>query len=118
MKFVYGQSSYLTAGDLYVRQERWIAQQYGDKLAADVTKASHHGLPTSNCREWIETVSPKIVLAHTDDVGCAKVIQRIYARGAEYYCTGADGMLWVSMDDKANYELKSQYDSVLHHRKF
>ena len=117
MRFSYGLSSYLTAGDLYVSQERWMAAAYGEKLAADVTKLSHHGLLTSNCREWIEAVSPKIAVALTDDVGCGKVIKRVRDVGAEYYCTGIDGMLCVSMDDKANYELVSQFDSVLHELK-
>ncbi len=115
LRFAYGRSSYLTAGDIYLRQERWIAQQYGERLASDVTKASHHGLPSSSCIEWLNAVSPRVVIASTDDIGCAKVIRSIYQVGAEYYCTGLDGMVCVSMDNQANYQIMTQYDSVLHH---
>lgn len=110
LKFTYGGCKYLTAGDLYVSQERWMAEKYGEALKADVVKASHHGLPTSSCKEWLAAVSPKVLLACTDDLGCTKVIRRARSVGADYYCTGMDGIIAVTMEDGGRWQIHSQFE--------
>ena len=42
LKFTFGESTALFAGDLYVTQERDYIDKYGEKLQADVIKANHH----------------------------------------------------------------------------
>ena len=112
LRFTYGQCRYLTAGDLYVSQERWLAKRYGEGLRADVVKASHHGLPTSSCEEWLKAVSPRVLVACTDDLGCTKVIRRARSVGADYYCTGMDGIIAVAMERDGKWEIASEYDDV------
>jgi len=63
MKFVYGDSTALFGGDLYIAQEREYVEQYGEALDVDVAKANHHGADTSNLRKWIKALSAQVVVA-------------------------------------------------------
>lgn len=113
MRFDYGDSSYLTCGDLYLSQERTIAEKYPELVDVDVAKANHHGKDTSNSLKWVKAVSAEYVIAMSDDVSSVEVAERYKKKGAEFYNTFLDGVVRVSMDDKAGYEVLSQYDSWL-----
>lgn len=109
MKFTYGKASYLTSGDLMRSQERIVAAKYQDKLQARVMKANHHGIVTSSCDEWLDTVKPALVIADTDDFGGTTLVKRLADRGIEYYTTGLNGTILISMDKDGNVEAKTEY---------
>lgn len=114
MKFVYGDASYLTAGDLYISAERhYLEILTNGELDADVMKLDHHGGYTSNCFEWLDAVSPLICLAPTNCQGDSS--QREYAAslGAQWYAAGYDGVVLVTMDKDKNISVTSQLDSTL-----
>ena len=113
MRFDYGESSYLSCGDLYQAQEKALAEKYPDILDVDIAKANHHGKDTSNCLSWVKAVSPMHVVAMCDDIGSMTIYQRYSKHGAQYYNTSFDGIVRISMDDKKNYEVLTQHDSWL-----
>lgn len=113
MRFDYGDSSYLSCGDLYLGRERDLLEKYPDELNADVIKANHHGRDTSNSLKWVKATSPKYVVAMSDDIGSMTVYERYKDKGAQYYNTAYDGVVRISMDDKANYMVQTQRDSWL-----
>lgn len=109
MHFTYGNSSYLTSGDLYRKAEEALAAKYGKRLQADVMKSNHHGTYTSNGATWVETVSPKIIVTDADDVGSTLFAEEVTAKGIAYYSSGIQGLVCVKMD-KNHAEVLSQYD--------
>ena len=60
LRFTWGDSSFLLAGDLYSGAERALAERWGEALDCDVMKANHHGDGTSSSLTWREAVSPEI----------------------------------------------------------
>ncbi len=117
LKLTYGGSTYLTGGDLYAGRELELIRRWGSHLRSDVVKCNHHGLYTSNSREWLDTVKPRILLAESDDVG-SSVLAETASRelGAAYYSTGLDGGVLIAMDNAGHYQAAAQYDSGLRRR--
>lgn len=113
LKMTYGSSTYLTGGDLYISQEQVIIERLGDTLQADVMKANHHGLYTSNSWEWLEAVSPLVMVTENDDVGSSVVAEAAPDLGIAYYSAGVDGDVLIVMDDARQYEVVTQYDTDL-----
>lgn len=111
MKFVFGESTALFGGDLYIAQERDYIEQYGDALHVDVAKADHHGKDTSNLKKWIKTVSPQVVVAMGDEMGSMDAYNNYVKQGASYHHTLYDGIVKVIVDDKKNCEVIDQKDS-------
>lgn len=109
MKLTYGKSSYLTSGDLFRGFERKVLEEIGDQLKADVMKANHHGIITSNDPEWIAAVDPVLVLAHHDDIGSTMNSEKIKARGIGYFTTGLNGTMMVSMSADGAIEVITEY---------
>lgn len=110
MKITYGESTMLFGGDLYVPGEEELMQRYGDKLRADVMKANHHGDSTSNARDYIETVQPKVCVIMHDAIASTDIYKAYRKRGADVYHTLLDGCVAVSADDKASYTVITQFD--------
>lgn len=113
MKFTYGTSTYLTCGDLYVNQENILVKKYGSALQADVFNTNHHGAYTSNGDLWMDTVNPIIAFVESDDIGSTPLYELCTERGIAFYAFGLDGAILISMDNAKNYEVITQYDSVL-----
>lgn len=111
MKFTYGKSTYLTCGDIYRARERYLVSTYGEKIQADVIKLNHHGAYTSNSMDWIHAVDAKIMFAPSDDVGDSILMAAVSAEGRSYYSNGCDGLIHISMDAEANYEVETRFDS-------
>lgn len=114
MKLTYGNSSYITGGDLYISGERhYLELLTNGELNADVMKLNHHGGYTSNCFEWLDVVSPLVCLAPTNCQGDSS--QREYAAslGAQWYAAGYDGVVLVNMDNAKNISVMGQLDSTL-----
>lgn len=113
MKFSYGTSTYLTAGDIYSPKERDLTDIFGEELRADVAKANHHGADTSNSNRWIRTVQPLIVVSMHDVMGSMTVYNNYVKQGSAYYHSLYDGIIRISMDDESNYTALTQFDSWL-----
>ncbi len=118
MKFTYGNATYLTSGDLYVSKETELVEKYGSQLKADIMKANHHGLYTSNSALWSTTISPKVVITNNDDVGSSIIYRRLSREGAAYYSVGVDGLVMITMSPNAEYTVTSQYDTILRQEYF
>jgi competence protein ComEC len=103
LKFSYGESTAWFSGDLYVTQERALVIKYGEQLHADVAKANHHGIDTSNSLRWIKNMKPSVVVAMHDDLSSMTVYNNYKKYGATYHLTLNDGNVKVSMDDKRHY---------------
>lgn len=114
MRFSFGSSVYLTAGDLYHDKESYLLKTYGPEIFhATIAKANHHGNHTSNCQEWVDAVHPQVVLSETDGCGSIDVRKRFLKEGIPYYATGFDGLLHFTMDNDNHFEMERQYDSIL-----
>lgn len=111
LKFTYGDSSFLSCGDLYTNQERSLAAQYGDALRADIFNTNHHGAYTSNCDEWLDAVQPKIMFVESDDIGDTILAQRAAERNCAFYAAGLDGDILITMGKSADYTVTSARDS-------
>ncbi len=59
MRLDYGDVSFLLTGDIEADAERRLAATAGDKIRADVLKASHHGSRTSTTPEFLAGVGPR-----------------------------------------------------------
>ena len=113
LKMTYGASSYLTGGDLYISQELLLIDRLGSQLRADVVKANHHGLYTSNSWEWLAAVSPMVMVTENDDVGSSVIAEAAPGMGIAYYSAGVDGDVLVVMDNARHYEVMTQFDTNL-----
>jgi len=113
LKFTYGNSTYLTGGDLYISREKTLIQEYSTELQADVMKTNHHGSYTSNSIEWMEAVSPMIAISDADDNGAEYLRERFTEYGVAWYTAGYDGMVVVGMDGSRDYEVITQHDSYM-----
>ena len=111
LKFTYGESTFLSCGDLYTNQERILAAKYGDALKADVFNTNHHGAYTSNCDEWLNAVQPKIMFVESDDIGDTILAQRAAERNCAFYAAGLDGDILITMGSAADYTVTTARDS-------
>lgn len=114
LKFCYGETVFLTAGDIYRTKERYLIDTYGkENFRADIIKMNHHGNFQGNTQAWIEATSPRIAYAETDGNGNNDVIRRYTEAGAVCYSTGLDGMLHFSMGREKDIDVYSRFDSKL-----
>lgn len=108
-KFTYGDTSYLTCGDLYRIDEQEAVAAHGDRLRATVAKVNHHGVYTSNCEEWVEAVFPKVFLVTSDDIGATLFEERAARMGIGYYSCGLDGEVLIRLTKDGQVELETAY---------
>ena len=114
IKLTYGQSSYFTAGDLYMDAEEALLKLYSpEMLKADVVNTNHHGAYSSNSSQWIAAVDPTILVSSSDDIGDSTLCYRYSRDGRLWYSSGLDGGVLVVMDDQKNLAVTTGYDSKL-----
>lgn len=106
MRFVYGESSYLTGGDLYAAQEKVLVEKYGDALQTDVVKINHHGYDSSSTKEWVNAVSCKIAACEANGVNSEVVEGRYTMSGAQTLYTCLDGTIVVRTTGDGTYEVQ------------
>lgn len=106
LRFVYGQSSYLTGGDLYTSQEKVLVEKYGDALKTDVVKINHHGYNSSSCKEWVAAVDCKIAACEANGVNSEVVEGRYRLSGAQTLYTCLDGTVAVRTTGDGTYEVQ------------
>lgn len=114
MKITYGDSSFLTGGDLgndLVKMGRAstteLISKYGTELQADVAKMNHHGnfIGTTGLDEWIETIGAKV------HVGVDSAIDDeedflMYGLDALALHTSLDGNICISTTGDGTYDVQ------------
>lgn len=93
--------SVLMTGDIGKKIENRLLSQHGKKLSSNVMIAPHHGSKSSSSPDFIQAVSPDIVIfaagyRNRYHFPAAMVVERYAKQGAEMYSTGHDGA--ISLD--------------------
>lgn len=109
LKFTYGDSTLLLAGDLYTSGERAILAKYRNQLDCDVTKVNHHGCNTSSGIPWCNAVSPQISVMTNYIIEDLDVAKRIAQKGKLYH-TEVDGSVKISTAGDGAYETLTEKD--------
>ncbi len=66
LHYQHGQRAFLLPGDIGKRSEETLFQQ-GGELRADVLLAAHHGSRTSNSKEFLAAVNPRLIVVSAGD---------------------------------------------------
>ena len=108
MRLDYGEVSFLLTGDIEAEVERQLAATAGEKLRADVLKASHHGSRTSTTAEFLAGVAPRsaAVSAGRDNRfghPHPEVMERLeaFVGSEQVFLTARDGTIEYVSDGKA-----------------
>lgn len=104
LKFTYGTSTLLFAGDLYTPGESDVIKRWGDKLDADVLKANHHGASTSTSAKWRKTVSAKIVVISNYLLADPYIAEK-FDQESDVYHTYFDGDVLLYTTGDSQYEV-------------
>ena len=108
MRLTYGDSSFWTSGDLYTTAEKRLAEDYGAALHTDIVKMDHHGKDTSNCKAFVEALSPRAAVGLFDSVASQTVSARYLASGAKIYYNCIDGAVRISTSGDGTYDVQTQ----------
>lgn len=98
-----GGRSILLTGDIQSGTERRLARALGDEIASDILVAGHHGSATSTHPEFLDAVSPRLVLfasGYANQFGfpVPEVRERVALRGVPALDTGLVGAVEVRLD--------------------
>ena len=58
----YGEVKILLPADIDKDREKWLIDRYGPRLDCRAMKASHHASRRGNCKQFLEAVSPEVVV--------------------------------------------------------
>lgn len=115
MKITYGESSFLTGGDLgnspsthgRASTSELIAK-FGSELQADVLKMNHHGafIGTTGLDDWIETVNAKICVGTTNSVESEEDFLLYGFEGALALHTALDGDVRITTTGDGSYDVQ------------
>ena len=99
----YRETEILFTGDIEEEAEKYIADKYGNFLAADVLKSAHHGSNTSSTPEFLSFTKPECVI-----ISCGKnnkfghpsgeVLNRLKFIGSEIFRTDRNGGFTLRSD--------------------
>lgn len=104
LKFTFGTSTMLFAGDLYTPGESDVIKRWGDKLDVDVLKANHHGASTSTSAKWRKTVSAKIVVISNYLLADPYIAEK-FDKESDVYHTYFDGDVLLYTAGDGAYEV-------------
>jgi competence protein ComEC len=98
-----GGRSILLTGDIEGGAERRLARTLGDAIASDILVAGHHGSATSTHPDFLEAVSPQLVLfasGYANQFGfpVAEVRERVALRGTPALDTGLVGAVELRLN--------------------
>lgn len=107
-----GQVAILPA-DIEKRAEAVLLARHRAELDADVLVAPHHGSLTSSTVEFVDAVSPAVVLFPTGYLNRfgfpkSEVVTRYRDRGVRMYDTGRDGALTVRLGGAGLSEIEAE----------
>lgn len=102
MKLVYGETSFLFAGDAELEIEEELLSS-GMDFKANVFKASHHGSNTSNSEDFIKAIDPGLIIIQVGEDNSfghpsPRVLKRIERMGIEVLRNDFDGTIVVNSD--------------------
>lgn len=111
LKFTYGESTYLTAGDLYMAGESAVVKRHKEELDVDMIKINHHGYSTSSSGTWCNATNPEITVIPADSLYDFGILRR-FGRKGEVHITGLEGTVCVRMyaDDTKVILTERDYD--------
>lgn len=110
LKFTYGASSIMLAGDLYTGGEKEIVDRYGEALDCDVMKANHHGANTSSSSKWRNTVTPQITFITSDTIEDLSIAKKFIKNGQKMYHTLLDGCIRLQTAGDGVYDVLTARD--------
>jgi len=110
LKMTYKNSSFLFGGDLYADQEAIILEKYADVLDVDVAKMNHHGSGTSNTKNWVKALSPKLAFAQMSAISDEMVMGRYQVAGAAILHPALDGAFVIYTDGDGIYDVQASQD--------
>ena len=93
-----------------------VLEMYRDNpeiLKATVLKTNHHNSYSSNHRNWVAAVDPKIVITHSDDSGNSAQCYQCSLDGRVWFSSGGDGGVLVIMDAYQNIDIITAWDTNL-----
>jgi len=98
---VVGHQRTLLPGDIEIEQETRLVDTYGDRLAADILLAPHHGSSTSSSGPFLQRVNPAHViftLARNNrwDFPAEQVVARYRALGSQLHRSDQDGAVTIT----------------------
>lgn len=100
-KLTFGNISFLFGGDTTYLTEEWILENYlSTDIDIDIMNGFHHGSKHSNTIEFLEAVTPKIVVFSANDGNHhghpdIEAKQNFETIGADIYQTGIDGNIVI-----------------------
>lgn len=100
----YGEFDMLFTGDIGKESEERLLEE-GTLGEYEVLKAAHHGSKNSSCEEFLEAVSPRVVLISAGEDNSyghphPKAVERMKEAGGMIYCTIQNGAVTVCSDGK------------------
>lgn len=110
LKFTYGESTAMLAGDLYAAGEREVVSRWGDALDCDIMKANHHGAKTSSSSVWRKAVSPQITFITSDTIEDLSTAKKYTKDGQRMYHTLIDGCIRVQTPGDGTYTVLTEKD--------
>ena len=110
LKFTYGESTAMLAGDLYTAGEREVVSRWGDALDCDIMKANHHGANTSSSSVWRKAVSPQITFITSDTIEDLSTAKKYTKDGQRMYHTLIDGCIRVQTPGDGTYTVLTEKD--------
>ena len=110
LKFTYGESTIMLAGDLYVGGEKAIVSRWGEALDCDVMKANHHGANTSSSKVWRDAVSPMITFITSDAIEDLSIARKYTKNGQKMYHTLLDGSMVLRTAGQKDYAVVTEKD--------
>ena len=108
MRITFGDSSFWSSGDLYLADEIELVKKYGDRIRSDVVKMNHHGRETSNSKDYIKTLQPKIAVACQSLFSSTTILNWYRSSGATVFHTMFDGTVKVSTAGDGHYDVQVQ----------
>ena len=110
LKFTYGESTVMLAGDLYAAGEREVAARWGDALDCDMMKANHHGANTSSTSVWRKAVSPQLTVITSDTIEDLGIAKKYTKNGQRMLHTFLDGCIRVQTPGDGTYAALTEKD--------
>ena len=110
LKFTFGESTIMLAGDLYVGGEKAVAERWGEALDCDVMKANHHGANTSSSKVWRDAVSPQITFITSDAIEDVSIAKKYIKNGQKMYHTLLDGAICLRTAGQKDYAVITEKD--------
>ncbi|KAA0439233.1 MAG: DNA internalization-related competence protein ComEC/Rec2 [Candidatus Thioglobus sp.] len=105
LKISNGDFSALLTGDIEKETERWLLQNFKEKLKSTILVAPHHGSKTSSTQEFLTAVAPKIVVISSGfknrfNHPAKTIVERYQANNIKILQTNCSGQIDIMLADE------------------